>query len=398
MKILRVIATVDPATGGPVAGMRAITPFLTKLGHQTDFLTVDDPFSGFLQSWVGQTFALGPATGSYAYSPRVRPWLEKNIARYDAVIMHGLWQYLGAVVRSVARAKNVPYFVIPHGMLDPSVRSTYPVKHIKKWLYWQLLERRILRDATAVFFTCQEERRLAAKTFPRYHANERVIAYGAARPEGSPAAWSAAWHARCPSANGRRYFFFLGRIHSKKGVELLLRAYGKITRTYALSHGGTPPDLVIAGPCMDERYLATLKTLAQAEGIAPSVHWPGMITGEAKWGALAGAEAFVLPSFQENFGIAVVEALACGKPVLISNRVNIWHELDADNVALVEPPTQEGITRLLERWLLLSADARNKMSEAARASFDKRFEIGFAAQHFAEQLSSLLSQRHAPTA
>jgi glycosyltransferase involved in cell wall biosynthesis len=396
MKILRVIATVDPATGGPVAGMRAITPLLTKLGHQTDFLTVDDPFAGYLQSWVGQTFAMGPAKNSYAYSHRVRPWLEKNIGRYDAVIMHGLWQFLGLAVRSIAREKGIPYFVIPHGMLDPSIRETYPIKHIKKWLYWQIIERRILRDARAVFFTCQEERRLARKTFPFYQCNERVIAYGAARPEGFPDNWAAAWRTRCPSVAGHRYFLFLGRIHSKKGVELLIRAYGKITRTYAVSHGGTPPDLVIAGPCVDDRYLATLKTLAQAEGVGPSIHWPGMLTGEAKWGALAGAEAFVLPSFQENFGIAVVEALACGTPVLISNRVNIWNELESDNVALVEPPTQEGTTRLLERWLVLGADARTKMGDAAKASFEKRFEIGFAATHLAEQLSGLVSQRHTP--
>jgi glycosyltransferase involved in cell wall biosynthesis len=396
MKILRVIATVDPATGGPVAGMRAITPLLTKLGHKTDFLTVDDPFAGYLQSWVGHTFAMGPAANSYAYTRRVRPWLEKNLRDYDAVVMHGLWQYLGLAVRSVARQQGVPYFVIPHGMLDPSIRSTYPIKHVKKWLYWQLVERRILRDAHAVFFTCQEERRLARRTFPFYHCNERVIAYGATGPEGSPAAWTAAWNTRCPSAAGRRYFLFLGRIHSKKGVELLLRAYGKITRTYAVSHGGTPPDLVVAGPSIDDRYIETLKTLAQAEGIGSSVHWPGMLTGDAKWGALADAEAFVLPSYQENFGIAVVEALACGTPVLISNRVNIWSELDADNVALVEPATQEGVTRLLERWLLLTADARTKMSEAARASFEKRFEIGFAATHLAEQLSGLVSQRHMP--
>ena len=206
MKILRVIATVDPATGGPVAGMRAITPFLTKLGHQTDFLTVDSPFAGYLQSWVGQTFAMGPAKNSYAYSHRVRPWLEQNIRRYDAVIMHGLWQFLGLAVRSIAREKNVPYFVIPHGMLDPSIRETYPVKHIKKWLYWQIIERRILRDARAVLFTCQEERRLARKTFPFYQCNERVIAYGANPPEGSPEAWSAAWRARCTSVAGHRYF------------------------------------------------------------------------------------------------------------------------------------------------------------------------------------------------
>ena len=397
MKILRVIASVDPATGGPVAGMRSITPVLSDMGHQTDFLTVDDPFAGYLQSWVGQTFAMGPAASSYAYSSRVRPWMEKNLARYDAVIVHGLWQYLGLSVRSICRQPGMPpYFVMPHGMLDPALRSTYPVKHVKKWLYWQIVERRILRDARAVFFTCQEERRLARKTFPFYRCQEHVIAYGAPRPIGNADTWEAAWRARCPSAAGHRYFLFLGRIHSKKGVELLLKAYAKITRTYALSHGGTPPDLVIAGPCLDDRYLNTLRQQAEDSGVGGSVHWPGMLTGDAKAGALAGAEAFVLPSFQENFGIAVVEALACGTPVLISDHVNIWQELSDDGVALVEPPTEAGTTRLLERWLLLSATARTAMGDAARASFQKRFEISHAANTLVDQLSSLVPPRPEP--
>lgn len=391
MKILRVIATVDPAAGGSVAGVRAITPALAQLGHTTDFLTVDHPNAGFLQSGVGETFALGPASTHYAYAHRVRPWLQKNLDRYDAVIVHSLWHYLGLAVRSASRHQGgPPYFVIPHGLLDPSIPRASPLNHLKNWFYWHIAERRILRDARAVLFTCEEERRRAAKTFPFYRAHERIISHGVARPEGSPETWNAAWRARATSVASHRYFLFLGRIHPKKGIELLLRAHGKITRTFPLSHGGTPPDLVIAGPCIDERYLTTLKTLAQAEGIGDSVHWPGMLTGEAKWGALAGAEAFVLPSHQETFGLPAIEALACGTPVLLSNRVTLWNELDADDVAFVEPPSPEGITRLLERWLLLSADKRNKMRETARACFEKRFEIGAAASHFARELASLL--------
>jgi glycosyltransferase involved in cell wall biosynthesis len=140
---------------------------------------------------------------------------------------------------------------------------------------------------------------------------------------------------------------------------------------------------------VDDGYLASLKTLAEAEGLARHVHWPGMITGDAKWGALAGAEAFVLPSHQENFGLAIVEALACGAPVLISDRVNIWSELVADQAALVEPATPEGATRLLERWLLLPADTRKAMRAAARVSFEKRFELNSTVQHLDEQLSVL---------
>src|SRR5690606_26947031 len=104
---------------------------------------------------------------------------------------------------------------------------------------------------------------------------------------------------------------------------------------------------VIAGPCGDAKYIKQLQ--AQAEAFCPtdSVIWPGMLTGDAKWGALRAAEVFLLTSHQENFGIAVVESLACGTPVLISQQVNIWPEIVEDEVGFSEPDTMRGILRLL---------------------------------------------------
>ncbi len=106
-----------------------------------------------------------------------------------------------------------------------------------------------------------------------------------------------------------------------------------------------------------------------------------MLQGELKWGALLAAEAFILPSHQENFGIAVAEALAVGTPVLISDKVNIWREIEADNAGLVAPDTLDGTVSLLERWLALSADARQQMGERARACFTARFEIRRATEN-----------------
>lgn len=391
MKLLRVIASVDPATGGPVAGLRAVTPELDLLGHETEFLTVDDPTAGFLQSWVGRVHALGPVKNRYARTPRLEPWLEKNIKRYDAVVVHGLWQDLGRTVSEICRTPGTPpYFVVPHGMLDPALKKTYPFRHFKKWIYWQLIERHVLREARSVLFTCEEERRLARETFPRYECNESVISYGASVPEGNDPAFANAWQARCPAVTSRPFWLYLGRVHSKKGVDLLLRAYARVRQ---LSPGlALPnfPDLVIAGPCLDEGYLAALKQLTTNKGIAPYVHWVGMLTGAAKWGALQAAEMFVLPSHQENFGIAVVEALACGRPVLITDRVNIWRELAKDGAALVETDDESGIERLLQRWLALTNERRQLMSEAAVKSFRDRFEIAHAAQSFSDQLAALL--------
>jgi len=397
MRILRVIASVDPATGGPVAGLRAVTPALARLGHQSEFLTVDHDTDGFLQSFVAPVHAVGPARGGYSYTPRVKRWLERNISNFDAVIVHGLWQYLGPVVRSISQSqRRTPYFVFPHGMLDPTLRETYPVKHVKKWLYWVAMEHRVLRDARAVFFTCEEERRLARTTFPRYSCNERVLAYGTAAPDGDPASWRQAWHERFPAIADKRYFLFLGRLHSKKGVDVLLRGYAELFRESDPRQKAALPDLVLAGPCLDASYLKTLQALARSHEIEAKVHWTGMLTGDAKWGAMRGAEAFVLPSHQENFGIAVAEALACGTPVLLSNRVNIWREISESNAALVEPPTDAGVAQLLRRWVLLDPAARRSMSAAARACFDQRFEVTRAAKNLAEELSGLIDRPVSP--
>jgi len=393
MKLLRVIATVDPATGGPVAGLRAVTPALTSLGHETEFLTVDSPTATFLESWVGRVHALGPVHNRYARSPRLKAWLEKNLSRYDAVVIHGLWQDFGPKIRAACLQRGAPpYFVFPHGMLDPGLRKTYPFRHFKKWLYWQVIERRVLRDARAVLFTCEEERRLARQSFPRYQCTEEVITYGADMPDTSGAPFAPAWQTRCPSAMGRRYWLFLGRVHSKKGVDLLLQAYAQVRQATPETERAAFPDLVIAGPCLDADYLATLKKIAEDAAITPFVHWAGMLTGDAKWGAFQSAEAFVLPSHQENFGIAVVEALACAKPVMISNRVNIWRELSADGAALVEPDDVAGTARLFQRWLALTPETRRAMSQAAEQSFITRFEISHAAETFAAQLAGLLNQ------
>ena len=105
-----------------------------------------------------------------------------------------------------------------------------------------------------------------------------------------------------------------------------------------------------------------------------------MLTGDAKWGAFRAAEAFVLPSHQENFGIAVSEALACGTPVLISDQVNIWREVTGDGAGLAEPDTADGTLHLLTRWRALDDGARARMREAARQTFQERFEIGAVAR------------------
>ncbi len=388
MHLLRVIATVDPASGGPVAGLQAITPLLAAHGITTEFLTVDSPDADHLAHFSHRVHALGPATGRFARSTRVAPWLAENISRFDAIVVHGLWQHLGSAVRHAATRARVPYFIYPHGMLDPALREIYPLKHFKKLLYWLVTERHNLRSARAVLYTCTEEQRLARRAFPLYRARDQVVPYGTTPPQGSPAIWRSAWHARYPALADRPYLLFLARIHSKKGVDLLLRAYAQLLQ--ATPRSAALPDLALAGPCFDPDYLEQLKTFARSSGISSRLHWLGMLDGDAKWGALASAEAMILPSHQENFGIAVVESLAVGTPVLISDRVNIHPELTADACAFVEPDTEAGTVQLLTRWQSLAAPDRAQLRQNAAASYARRFDLTQSVFRLASILKSAI--------
>jgi glycosyltransferase involved in cell wall biosynthesis len=318
--------------------------------------------------------------------------LRRELPHFDAVVVHGLWQYHGYALWREARRRRVPYFVYPHGMLDPWFNRTYPLKRLKKHLYWWLAEAHVLRHAAAVLFTCEEERRLARTAFRPWSCHEVVVNYGCATPPPADEVQLAAFRSCCPGVGARPFLLFLSRIHEKKGVDLLLRAYAQ-TRGMLAARGATPPELVVAGPCADPAYLAQLQHLAAelVPGAESPIHWPGMLEGDAKWGAFRAAEAFVLPSHQENFGIAVAEALACGTPVLISDQVNIWREVAADNAGLVEPDTNEGIARLLARWTVLPPAGRAQMRAAANACFARRFEISRAAASLHEQLGQVLT-------
>ena len=283
------------------------------------------------------------------------------------MIVHGIWQYHSFGVWRALAGTGTPYFVFPHGMLDPWFKRTYPLKHFKKLLYWPWAEYRVLRDAAAVLFTSEEERRLARESFSLYRCREVVVSFGTAAPATNLERAREVFFDAFPNLRGQRLLLFLGRLHEKKGCDLLIEAFSQVRNSSERIH------LVMAGPCAQPEYLRHLQQMATAsDGL---ISFPGMLSGEVKWGALSAADAFVLPSHQENFGIAVAEALACGTPVLISNKVNIWREIEADGAGFVENDDLAGTTALLKRWLAASAATRATMRENARKCFANRFEI-----------------------
>ena len=395
MKLLHVISTLDPATGGIVSALDSLNWALERSGHDVQIVCLDDPEAEWLERHPGRVTALGSGRGSFQYHPKLQPFLRGQLSAADACVVHGLWQYPGLAVRSAARQAARPYFVFPHGMLDPWFKRTYPLKHLKKWLYWPWGEYRVLRDAAGVLFTCEEERRLARESFPLlYQAREEVTGLGLPDEKRDKKVLEERFLSAHPGLRGKRSLLFLGRLHPKKGLDLLIRAFGQV--------GAREPDvrLVIAGSVsgtdVGPDHLATLRDLADRSCPPQSVIFCGLLEGEDKWGALCAAEVFVLPSHQENFGMAVVEALSCSVPVLISDKVNIWREIEEDGAGLVEPDTLEGTGRLLERLLMIPEADRRTMKARARTCFENRFEIGHVADGFIRIISGAMERKSLP--
>src|SRR5215469_5842915 len=261
VRYLHVIPSLNPDGGGPPEGVRQLAAAALRLKHQVEIVTLDRPGSAWVRGSLCPIHCLGPAYLKYGYAPGFIPWMRANVARFDAVVVNGLWQFHSFATWRALRGSSVPYYVFTHGMLDPWFKRQYPLKHLKKLAYWPWAEYSVLRDAREVIFTSEEERLLARQNFRRYRAREIVVNYGSPGLSGDPAAQREVFLQQFPQVRGKRSLLFLGRIHPKKGCDLLLEAFAPLARLYPSLH------LVIAGP--DQTGMqAQLMSLAERLGIA----------------------------------------------------------------------------------------------------------------------------------
>ncbi len=404
MKILHVIGSMDPKSGGPCQGIRNLNRVMEEKGIYREVVSLDDPDASFLRSDPFTIHPLGPSKSSWQYSAKLFPWLLANISRFDIVIINGIWLYhVYAATKAIRRIKNQKFaiandskktprlFIMPHGMLDPYFQKApdRKLKAIRNWLYWKFIESKNISEASGLLFTCAVEQQLASKSFSVYKPKREInVGYGVEDVPLYTTEMKKAFLEKCAGLK-EPYFLFLSRIHPKKGVDNLINAYIQLFRQNKNQKNCRLPHLVIAGPGMETAYGKSLKQLiSKFPSAKSSILFPGMLTGQAKWGALYGCEAFVLPSHQENFGIAVVEALACKKPVLISNQINIWREIITDDGGIVKDDTLSGTLELLNDWIQLSLEEKLMMGLNARDSFEKNFAILSAANRFIEALET----------
>ena len=207
------------------------------------------------------------------------PWLKKHGRDYDAIVVNGIWEYHSFGAWRALHDMDVPYFVFTHGMLDPWFKQTYPLKHLKKWIYWPWATYRLLRDARAVLFTTEEERLQSRKSFWLYRAQEHVVAYGTNAPPENAADARQRFLAANENLRGKRLLLFLSRIHEKKGCDLLIRAFAEIAKAHRDLH------LVMAGPDQTG-WVAQLKHLVHELGMEDRVRLARDASGTDEVGRL----------------------------------------------------------------------------------------------------------------
>jgi len=327
LEVLHLIHTLDPKTGGVCSAVELLSESMARAGIESRIS--DDPRVdvGSQQEWI---------------------------------IAHGLWQWPGRVARSLGN----PYLVYPHGMLDPWFKKTYPFKHLKKQLYWWAVQGKILRDAHAVCFTTQEEQALSQKTFFSYRAKEVVTGLGVQAPPQELDISREKFLEKFPALKGCKILLYLGRFHPKKGVDELIRSWKK-------RKNPKNEVLVLAGP-VDNKD-SWIQNLLSLVGQDPSVVWTGMLQGNEKWGALCSADAMILPSHQENYGMVVAEACSVGLPVYLTKQVNLWREVVDAGAGVVENDDPAGIQSLVDQWM--GAEDRAERSHAAKQCFEQRLHI-----------------------
>jgi glycosyltransferase involved in cell wall biosynthesis len=226
--------------------------------------------------------------------------------------------------------------------MDPFIFRRHRLrKALLEWLY----ERRNFRYATAIHFTSEEEMELAKLARDALPFDRGVVVPLGVRSEDySDLPPAGTFRQRFPQVGHQRILLFLSRINFKKGLDLLIPAFGAVARARDDVH------LALAGP--DEDGLGKkVQSWIERERLKEKVTLTGILQGETKLAALRDASAFILPSYSENFGIAVVEAMACGLPVIISNRVNIWREVKAAGAGLVTNCNSVEIANAIEAIL-----------------------------------------------
>ncbi len=367
MRILHVVPTYFPARryGGPIVAVHGLCKALAARGHDVHVFTTNVDGAGTLDVPVGTAvdvdgvkvrYFASPQPRLY-WSPQMRRALTKEMRTFDVMHTHAVYLWPGVAAARAARAARVPYVISPRGMLVPELIAKK--SRIVKTLWLRLVERRGFAHASAIHFTSQLEWEDAKRAGGLPLPAPVVIPNGVDIPP------------RPDVPREERTLVFLGRVNWKKGLDRVIEALPRLGAR-----------LLVAGND-EENLTPRLRSLAQQAGA--DVEFLGPVYGAAKDELLAKATLFVLMSTSENFGNAVLEALAMETPVVLSEGVGLAHEVvraAAGVIGLEEVPA-----------LLADRTRREEMGRSGRALVESRFAWPRVAQEMEDAYCSIRSRR-----
>ena len=372
MQVLHIISSVTPHGGGPAAILNGMLTAQQRMGSVVAIATTDAHFDDqpamteeeaqrFVPSGVQLYFHPG-SIGHLYFNLNLRRWLKIHIAEFDLVHVHGLYRFPPTYATWLTRRRGVPVIIRPHGSLDPFLHRQSSRSLLLKRLWERWFDLPNLHGASAIHYTSEDESARAA--FLKLRAPSFVVPNGLdwARFASLPA--RGAFRAQLGIGEAP-LVLFLSRINFKKGLDLLVPAFARVRARY--------PDAVLAivGPD-NEGYGAKVRGWVAEHLLQDAVRFVEHLEGEAVLQAYVDADVFALPSYTENFGMVVVESLACGTPVVISDQVNIHGEVAAAGAGLVTRCDAGEVAEAIGT-LLADAPRRQAMGRAGRALVQRKW-------------------------
>ncbi|MGB3405844.1 MAG: hormogonium polysaccharide biosynthesis glycosyltransferase HpsP [Microcoleaceae cyanobacterium] len=354
MRILQIIPSISLVYGGPSQMVRGLSAALADLGVEVTILTTDangdngqPPLAVPLNQPVDQEgytvryYRCSPFR-RYKFSLSLLQWLWQNASDYDLAHIHALFSPISSLSATVARSQNLPYILRPLGTLDP---ADLRKKQKLKQLYADLLERSNIAGAAALHFTSVEEARISE----RFGATTRDIVMPLGVNPPTEIVQSTSDSSQPPR------ILFLSRIEPKKGLDILIPALENVLAA------GTEFQFILAGANpQDPEYEEKIRQQIQRSPLSDCTTITGFVTGQAKAALLQSADLFVLPSYYENFGIAVAEAMVTGVPVVISKGVQIWPAVQQAEAGWVGLGEVSDMTNLIKAALDNGSERRTR--------------------------------------
>ena len=382
MKILHVVATYLPATryGGPIRSVHGLCVALAALGHEVHVFTTNVDGAGDSDVPLCQPVDIDGVRVWYFpsrilrrlyWSPQMKVALSREVPGFDVVHLHSVFLWPTWASARVAEWSGVPYVVSPRGML---VRDLVRRKSRLVKLTWtKFIERHTLASASAIHVTADKE----LDELRRFEFDLPVVW---TVPNGVDGPDICSLGSADDYPGGKQFTLFLGRINWKKGLDRLIRAWKDV------------PDatLLIAGND-EESYQGELERLAAKTGVAERVRFVGMVQGDSKWRLFRDAELFILPSLSENFGIAALEAMFMGCPVVVTPEVGLAEAIAESEAGLVVAGDPASLGREV-RKLLSDAGQRRKMGANGRHLASTRYSWCRVAGLMAKKYETIIAK------